>query len=567
MHRQPGPAPGIRIYSRGGLNATGEYGASEKNAIEKAYVLEWADSSKFAQRRLNSAEELRAGIEEKSQAKHRLFVIRGLPTDYLEVLRELLDIDPHFIDSHVRRQTYRPLGHRHGDADATFGHFDYPELVGCGPELMMSYVSQVDDLMGDPIVHPLSKFGDTAAMFCRASLWTSSKLGVLLLDRPLWMARSSGIYKARHSTKIAKSALSSKTHRGVELVGGDDIPSLEALLTDHLTVPRSASSSNVADVLKQIVLRQWSEFFEALALEPPSSVDESVALYWQVQQSLERNLETSRPVKKQATPQPLTSDWEWLLARLERQTHILSRLITPITNIELPPQVGRSTGDNADVEDTRHHNTSQLDENQRSLDRVTYLGGVLLPITVVSGILSMNDEFSPGGEMFFVFWAVTMPLCLTTLLVIYADSIRKVEVWIEVAATGISPEDEISNSSSSSSNSAPSELVPDLEEARLSSAAMPMASRRRRRPQQQQQQRHGGDECTGMPAGPGFIAEQSFSSSSGKSGKAKRWKKQQLGWMGACKSIFRIYKLKQLQIQDPPGLRPTAAGRRGTQSI
>lgn len=186
-HRhQPGPAPGIRLYSPGGqATTTDDRDAAEKPpAIEKAYVLEWADasSSRFAQRRLDSAEELRAGIEEQSPetetGHHRLFVLHGLPTDLLEVLRGLLDIDPHFIDAHARRQSYRPLGRRRrvADADVRFAHFDYPELVDCGSDRMMSYVSQVDDLMGDPIAYRLSKYGETAAMFCRGSLWTSPRL-------------------------------------------------------------------------------------------------------------------------------------------------------------------------------------------------------------------------------------------------------------------------------------------------------------------------------------------------------------------------------------------------------
>ncbi len=180
-HHSYAPVPGIRVYARGGPVATARRVAGETTS-EKAYVLEWTeDDDEPKRRRLDSAEELRAAIEGKGETRQRargpLLVVHGLPTDYLVVLRDLLDIDPRFIDAHVRRQSYRPLGRRHsGAAGTTFAHFDYPELVGRSRELVMSHVSKVDDLMGDPIVSPLSRFGDDAAMFCRASLWCSSTL-------------------------------------------------------------------------------------------------------------------------------------------------------------------------------------------------------------------------------------------------------------------------------------------------------------------------------------------------------------------------------------------------------
>jgi len=67
-------------------------------------------------------------------------------------------------------------------------------------------------------------------------------------------------------------------------------------------------------------------------------------------------------------------------------------------------------------------------ETKQSINRVTYLGGVLLPFSIVAGIFSMGGDYQPGGEQFFIFWTVAIPVCILTTAVIYADSIRRMTV-------------------------------------------------------------------------------------------------------------------------------------------
>lgn len=80
---------------------------------------------------------------------------------------------------------------------------------------------------------------------------------------------------------------------------------------------------------------------------------------------------------------------------------------------------------------------STADPGQAGLARVAYLGGMLLPFSVVAGILSMDAPFGPGNKFFWVFWAASIPLTVITLLAIYADDIRRLEVWVEVAADSL----------------------------------------------------------------------------------------------------------------------------------
>lgn len=70
--------------------------------------------------------------------------------------------------------------------------------------------------------------------------------------------------------------------------------------------------------------------------------------------------------------------------------------------------------------------------SELALDRVTYLGAILLPVSVVSGMLSMNDSFQPGARLFWVFWAMSLPLIIFTVLVILIDEERVTEVWMFV---------------------------------------------------------------------------------------------------------------------------------------
>ncbi|KAF7866996.1 uncharacterized protein EAF02_009782 [Botrytis sinoallii] len=64
-------------------------------------------------------------------------------------------------------------------------------------------------------------------------------------------------------------------------------------------------------------------------------------------------------------------------------------------------------------------------ETRQSINRVTYLGGVLLPFSIIAAIFSMGGNFQPGGDQFFIFWVIAIPVCMLTTVLIYADSIRR----------------------------------------------------------------------------------------------------------------------------------------------
>jgi hypothetical protein len=145
-----------------------------------------------------------------------------------------------------------------------------------------------------------------------------------------------------------------------------------------------------------------------------------------------------------------------------------------------------------------------------------------------------------------------------TLGVIYADSIRKAEVWIEVAASGKLDSD--SDSSSLPNINVPGpELgrvsTPDLEQAVQYSMSVPIINRlaepiaiysvpENAIPETADEDASGGE--------PDTIVEKRWMNSpapgtgvAGPGGDRTRWRKEELGWIGACATLFQLYKLKK----------------------
>jgi hypothetical protein len=278
---------------------------------------------------------------------------------------------------------------------------------------------------------------------------------------------------------------------------GDQIPSLETVLYENLRDGCSVSD-DLLGLFQDLLISHWGEFFEAFGPNRFGNGAQTTAMFWQLLDSLERNLDGSRQVEKMRHRKfgasygaskscNTTEEWEALISRVNRRIQLLARLKHLVANIQAPkhpdeeadvnmnmcppeggldrsPTVAATGGKPGEMYDKYKHkynnygrnnsarprknyynkngtSGSPMDENQRSLNRVAYLGGVLLPFSIVSGILAIQAPFGPGNGQFWIFWAVTIPLMLLTLGVIYADSIRKAEVWMEVATSGKSDSD------------------------------------------------------------------------------------------------------------------------------
>ncbi|KAK1970459.1 cysteine protease domain-containing protein [Colletotrichum sublineola] len=516
-----------------------------------AYVLDW-ETNNCKQRLLNHADDLLR----EAVGRRRLTIVQGLPLDLVQVLRDSLGVSPGFLEAHAGRRRHRSSRQ---DDGSSFISFEYPELVktargNYGPESNYpgykpsARQSDLVDVMDEAPFHMMTKDGQ-AVMFCRASLWMSSKADALFLDRPIWNDPSSQVKKARRplsvtrswQTKIDESQMDGTSVWNVLIAEGDELPGLEDSLLRtfrHSNVARQ----NLPDILHEAVYDKWQDFFEALPPCAQSGSLQDSSLYWQATGSLEQNLDSAYAQE----PQPLAGDarqseWRSLLERLQRRVAI-SQLGT--STVPQTPGWLRTQPTTA-VLQTRDMNLPELgsrpimddgsgwsdgkEANQRALDRVTYLGGIILPFTVVSAILSMNEEYSPNAPHFWVFWVASIGAAILCLSIIYLDQLRCLEVYFEVAAAdkvesiltsvkthsglGIPP-----ISLAASGTRWPSRLTTEM----IVDGPEP-----------------GMDNMEVMAdsaVNPTMIVQQCTNGS-----KPKAWQKRQLGWGGAVKKVIGYY--------------------------
>ncbi|KXX82027.1 hypothetical protein MMYC01_200948 [Madurella mycetomatis] len=427
--------------------------SSENDDIlsQPAYVIEWEISEseeppagRVRQWRtpLATVLALSAALEATNDNdRHTLIVLHGHRPEFAGAIRAFdADMDPRFIDCVATRKTYRTvLGLRNQMPGAHHGRrwhvLEYPELTeGLGPSTSRDNRAGG----GPPVRRLLGRGGKVSVVFRRASLWThKAGKGVLFLDAPTRRDAAAGGVNSRQRTDDEK---------GVQTPHQSDISSLEDVLWDALGVDRKATDP-FDRLLSETVYDRWLELFELLDPEPHAMSQETVSGYWQILRSLELNEDD------EADPR-----WTSLLSRIQRRIALL-----PAPSDKLPyppPETSRSTTANTTSDVPRnktitrtstvnrslssppkqgHDSKPLIDENQRALDRISYLGGILIPIPIVAGVLSMGETFGPSGPMFYVFWAASIPLSIVTVLIIYADTIRKAEVWVEIAADHVEP--------------------------------------------------------------------------------------------------------------------------------
>lgn len=403
---------------------------------------------------------------EGRSGKPRL-VLRGPAPAFVRVLLDdaSLGIDPDFVAAHAARRRYRPRrGVVSGQEAAQWTYF---ELEGGGGG--SGSEARVVRHGGGAAAHgrlgraaarwSVSDGEDLVAVEYRASAWVAGKVDVLFLDKPVQEEDSEGLLREatrrrrRRSRSRRRSVMASDNRQTKEMenTGGESaatadeaVQSLEDALQETLSAPADARRGRtLVDVLEATAYEKWLDFFEVLTPRHAALFVDGTLLEWRALQALEGNLGMAQGLLAQrrrgnapsTEPPP---DWSFLIQRLRDRTALLvahgpparTRTLHNDNFIDLPPRPRQRPR-----APPPGPVTSSGDENHRALDRVTYLGGILLPISIVSSVLSMNEDFEPGQPLFWVFWAAAVPLTLVTLVVIYADKLAGAEVWVQVGGS------------------------------------------------------------------------------------------------------------------------------------
>ena len=379
---------------------------------------------------------------------------------------------------------FRGVGGGRGDAAA--GSADPNQGPAAAAVAAVRVVDQAE-LLPAPELRAISEDGDMAAALCRVSLWLNPQMDVVLVDRAPWREPGTPLRKARRPAVVAgrspqptrpsSPAAGGKGSFESRLADGEEVGGLEDELYRSLKDAADVGEA-LTNILAELAYDRWLDLFELMAPRPPAASGRDLStVYWELGQALEQNVAVAGYLAARRAREGLGGhghpsassaypDWAALLARLSRREALVPLTLPPAPRLIRDGTGGKkpvrqqttttstSAGSRGAGAGRRLANRSRShghgasaaslgttaaaeDESQRALNRVSYLGAVLLPFSIVSGILSMSDPFGPENDRFWVFWTAAVPLTLVCVLVIYADIIRKAEVWVEVAAEGV----------------------------------------------------------------------------------------------------------------------------------
>lgn len=357
-----------------------------------------------------------------------LIILQGLNPSFLHILTAAPEIrlDPAFINAHATRRRYRARDSSTSDDSTLAAYWEYPELAIEIDPTLRRYMMSMHTLSGSgAVARSISDQKDVVAVFCRASLWATSRVDVMLLDRPVWTDHGGWLGRYRKNEILWDNSASQWD--SITIVVGEETKSLDEELQQDFSSSKGTEGYDFLGVLERLARERWLDLFEELTPRQKTAVYDGKSLEWEILQSLEQNMDMAKALARRNTNSSEPYDWTELLQRLRDRLALLPTLPAATTTpwgktrrkratkkakAQLPLYEAESA---AIMPIPRQRNdysppTSGGDENQRALDRVTYLGGILLPVSIVSSILSMNEAFEPGQRLFWVFWVAAVPL-------------------------------------------------------------------------------------------------------------------------------------------------------------
>ncbi|KAK2590151.1 hypothetical protein QQS21_012162 [Conoideocrella luteorostrata] len=402
-------------------NRNQEHNPDLSSSPSPGYVLEWSSVHSHAPQHrhiLSSIEELRTEIlaGESRSGEGRSLVLRTGRIDAVvrDTLQSVAGVDADFIDAHVDGKPYRP---RTRVGRPRWWCWKYPEVAagtaGTGPSAYRPGKGQV-------------------LTISRASLWMGSDMPILfigqnrVLEHPhprehraapklkhqnaVTAMSQLASYGATGSYTMPISSSSSSSPRRSEM------SSFEEDLWETLVSLGGASDTSLEEIFGELIYDRWVDCLAAMRLETHHWELEQSS-FWRVMASLEINLDEAKYMSRRGKQLDVVavSAWGDLIQRLQLRI----QLRQPTIHAELQRQQHRAL-------------SKPETDNDRSLDRVAYLGGLSLPLMVVASILAIEGDYGPEGGNFWVFWVASFVASVLTVLIIYADQLRSAEVWLEI---------------------------------------------------------------------------------------------------------------------------------------
>lgn len=525
------------------------------------YILRFARGAASPSKAVLQISPERLGLEiakEKPEQDKPLYVVRGLPSKFLDEMGSCMGIDRAFVDAHAARRCFLP---GQTPNQVTWVHWEYPELVTDGleetakPEGSSESTEAALDLMREPLVVSMG-YGGLSVVFRRISMWHNDRrvvvfLGRSLLDGQLWEKPMTQLSVTKSLPGLAKDPRTWETQPQQQR----SLQSIEESLYTSFETAGAAMEDGIEATLLKTVHDHWLEVFEALPEPGSGSYNTgSERLVWHMLQALEQNVQMGlcSGVKD--------SRWDSLLRRLERTAHCMARGIQ--TNQEAQKQedpvshrdVGAGRAEAmAETEAVTGASSNQGDLpdweqiNKRSIDRIAYLGGIMLPLTVVSGILGIEGRYGPEGTQFWVFWVSAFVSSGICLFIIYLDQLRSLDIWFEVTAN---------DAVEALFQQYPSGLLHPRESGAESGQAAGNPGGPTNPPRRVYSNRNGD---IAVEEG-GKLHHLTSSSSSGRGRRTiwfesprgagdKAWKREPLGWGGAVKKTVGYYRFKGGNVQ------------------
>jgi hypothetical protein len=213
------------------------------------------------------------------------------------------------------------------------------------------------------------------------------------------------------------------------------------------TVSSNSRIDNPSDILTRLhhlYYVKWELFIDALvagAGAASSSQQDGVQrrfqrMFQEVEQTLDWNMRSEthidyRVVGMLSTREIWIGTWKEFQNRLTRAWQLSLGNFTfgsvQKTDSEDQADDGEIEKDN-ERPSSGHAGSVHDTITQQNLNRLTYIGGVFLPFSVFAGIFSMADPYGPSGKLFYIYWAVVIPVSFAIALIIYADDLRRLTI-------------------------------------------------------------------------------------------------------------------------------------------